>query len=150
MTLTDLQLVAYHRAALAAAMKRMQQFSRENPADPLSQQQHIELLRIQRVIARARRQIGDQHITESDLAIAIQGASVDPGDPLEQFFPQVEISQDLYDAKMALADALYFFGRVFENHGLLEAMPPALNEGGQHPVLPHRFEEDDGPAPPNS
>jgi hypothetical protein len=143
MKLTELQLVAYHRAALQFAMKRLGQFYQENPNDPLSQQQRIEFERILRIVDRTRRQIGDQHITEADLAIAIRGASADLDDPLEQFFPQVEIAQDLYDAKMALADALFYFGRVFENHGLLETMPPVLKEGRLHPVLPRPLEEPD-------
>jgi hypothetical protein len=129
MTLTEAQLVAHHTGALEAALYRLRSFSDANPQEPLHAAQIEELQRLQRIVGRARRQIGDQHITESDLALDIRAASADTDAPPERFWPQTEIAQDLYDAKMALADALYFFGRVLDKHGALEDIPLPLEEG---------------------
>ncbi len=129
MTPTEAQLVAHYTGAPEAALYRLRSFCDANPQQPLHGAQIEELQRLQRIVGRARRQIGDQHITESDLALDIRATSADTDAPPERFWPQTEIAQDLYDAKMALADALYFFGRVLDTHAALVDIPLPLEEG---------------------
>jgi hypothetical protein len=124
MTPTEAELMMFHRASLDAAMKRLRRFGDAHP-DPFDASQRRELESLQRCVARARRQIGDQHIAEADLALVIEEAGADD-EQAERLEPQRELAQNLYDAKMALADALEYFGAAMDCYLQLEDRPPQL------------------------